>query len=303
MLDDPRAYPLHDPSSWWARLGALPTSYAGPDGEMPGPHALHGSARGALWAPALRSWWGSPESAQTVFEINDAVIKRAGGEDNDADADALMSLRDGKRLTLGPSGVVRLPGDALAPHHWWMYLANATGRAALAEQAVGVLRHIADKAHPEHATPQNPAKSLAWALWNRVPLFVTNGNPALGPLVQGVHAEVAKALSIDAGPYPLLFASHALESQHALGDDLVAVILGELDRTSTVVEEVLRTRVSQVERLNAQADWIPTGLDPAVNALGTWYAWLWVASYLAQLTGVAPEDAKVYRLAQSSIAP
>ena len=155
---------------------------------------------------------------------------------------------------------------------------------------------------PDVATERNPAKTVAWTLWNRVPLLITSRTRApLQPLIQQLLARVGKTLSITTGTHPAGVVTGAFEGRHQLGDDMVGLVLGPEDREVALVREVLGTRVAQVESLAAYAGDPVAGLeDPVGEALVVWYLSAWVAGYLALLHDFDPGESAVYRRVRDS---
>ena len=148
---------------------------------------------------------------------------------------------------------------------------------------------------PEVETARNPAKTLAWALWNRVPLLLSSrADAGLTEALQHVFARVGKSLAIPVSEHPLEVLSGAFEGRHSLADDVVALVLGAEDEEMKLAAEVLGTRVAQLERLDSETLGVPLPDDPAARSLVLWYASLFVAAYLAVLHGMGPEDSAVY---------
>lgn len=303
MLDDRATLHARDRHGFLERLAALPEAYDGPDGVLPGPHGLDPGGAAAVLTPLLAEWFGGRHvGAGTQFLTRDGG---SGGESALA-APAAGGPRQ-VRVILGDSGdaepvghdaaqVVRVPGDATYPYHLVRYLAFATGRADAGTRLATALRAVAEAADPERPTERNPAKTLAWALWQRVPLLVSGRLAAAAqPLVQQTFARVGKALAIPSGPHGEIVAAAAFEGRHALGDDLVALVLGRGGGETEIVEEVLATRVAQVERLVAGGGWLPPAdADPVVDGVVAWYAATWVAAYGALLVELDPADDGVY---------
>ncbi len=161
---------------------------------------------------------------------------------------------------------------------------------------------MCDRLRPEEPTDVNPAKMLAWTLWNRVPLLLTSRQSgALQPLVQQVFARVGKSLAIPAGDHPLLVVAGAFEGRHALGDDVVGLVLGEGDRELEVVGEILETRIAQLEQMDGD---VLLGIrlqDRVANFMLTWYLSLWVAAYLALLHHHDPGNDDLYLSAAGAV--
>lgn len=301
MLDEPATLHARDPERFLERLTALPDAYAGPDGARPAPHGFDATGPAAVLQPVVADWFDGrliPRGTQVVAEAGFAdpaemAAFRSAAEAAGAEVVVIAAThRDGE----GAGGDVRLPDDALAPYHLVRYLAFASGRAAAGERLADALRRVAVAADPARPTAENPAKALAWALWQRVPLLVSDRASAAGQaLVQQAFAWVGKTLAIPTGAHGALVAAAAFEARHALADDLVALVLGRPGPETTLIEEVLSTRVAQVERLELGGGWLPPAdADPVVDAIVLWYAATWVAAYGAILGGLDPADDGVY---------
>lgn len=301
MLDDRATLHARDRHGFLGTLAALPGAYDGPDGTLPGPLGLDASGPAAVLTTLLADWF---DGRRVVAGTQ--VLVEAGAHDRDEAALARTAAEaTGARVVrvLGddapegePGEVVRLPSDATYPYHLARYLAHASGRAEVGARLEEAFRTVAAAADPDRPTETNPAKALAWALWQRVPLLVSDREAAAAqPLVQQTFARVGKALAIPSGAHGALVAAAAFEGRHALADDLVALVLGR-DRGETVVlTEVLSTRVAQVERLVAGGGWLPPAdADPVVDGLVAWYAATWVAAYGALLVELDPTDDGVY---------
>lgn len=327
MIDDRTL--TTDESGFLDRLTALPGSYDGPDGVRPGPYGLSGFGEAASVARALQSWVDAP-----LVVSGTQFLFAAGFDYGELGALKLSSeLAGAEVVTLGYASYepnYQVPQDVLSPYIYASYLAYATGHGdalADAERAMTVLR---DRLGPNVAVEQNPAKLLAWTLWNRVPLLLTSrAHVGLGDLVQRVFARVGRTLAISTGEHPLELLTGALEGRHQLGDDLVGLIVGPEDEELRLARDVLETRVAQVERLGLAAedgraaetssetpaessskessskDGVAAGVDLAgavgvevkdvgARALALWYASLWVAAYLALLHDQPPGDNDVY---------
>jgi len=305
MLDERSMLHARDPQGFLERLSALPGAYAGPDGVRPPPYGFDAVGAAAVLAPVVADWFDgrlTPRGTQFLAEggfddpaesaARRSAVEAVGaqvvviGAENDADA------VDGS----ASDGDVRLPDDAFAPFHLARYLAHATGHGAAGERLVAALRVVADGAAPDRPTAENPAKALAWTLWQRVPLLVSDrGGAAAQGLVQQAFARVGKSLAVPTGAHGALVAAAAFEGRHALGDDLVALVLGCTGPETELIEEVLATRVAQVERLPFGGDWLPQAdADPVVDGIVLWYAAMWVATYGALLAGLDPSDDGVY---------
>jgi hypothetical protein len=299
MLDDLGTLHARDPHRFLARLSALPDAYEGPDGARPGPYGFDATGPTAVLVPLLSSWVDGRLTARgTQFMVD-------GGFDVEAEfatQRAAAELAGADVVVLGASeetgGVpdVALPDDALTPYHVVRYLAHATGRSAAGERLAEAFRRVAAAADPALPTTENPAKRLAWALWQRVPLLVTErGAASVQPLVQQSFARVGKALAVPTGDHGALVAAAAFEGRHALADDLVALVLGRRLAETDLVEEVLATRVAQVERVTFGDAWLPPAAEDAVlDGMTVWYAATWVAAYGALLSDLDPADEGVY---------
>ena len=300
MLDERSTLHARDPEGFLDRLASLPDAYGGPDGERPGPHGRDAAGAAAVLEAVVADWFdGRLTPRGTQFFV-------AGGFEDPVELAARRSTVEAAGAAVvvigaddageGETRDVRLPDDALAPYHLVRYLAYASGHAEAGERLVAALRHVAAGADPARSTAENRAKALAWALWQRVPLLVSDRTdaPAQG-LVQQAFARVGKSLAIPAGAHGALVASAAFEARHALADDLVALVLGRLGPETEVIEEVLATRVAQVERLAFGDGWLPPAdADPVVDAVVLWYAATWVAAYGAILGEIDPADDGVY---------
>lgn len=283
-----------------AELAALPAEYDGPDGLQREPYGLVGYGEAAALARVLSSWVDAPlVTSGTQFIL-------AGGFDfGDAGVLTLSSeLTEATVITLGhelPAPDWRVPPGALSSYRYAAYLAHATGHREAFAAACRVMQELAARLGPEHATEHNPAKQLAWALWNRLPLLVTSrASAGLDELVQQVFAQVGKALAVTLGAHPLAVASGAFEGGRQLGDDAVVVVL-EQDAEVALAVEVLASRTAQIERLAALWGELALPEDPGARALVYWYASLWVAAYLALLYRLDPADTAVYEAVRAAL--
>lgn len=310
MLDERSTLHARDPRGFLERLAALPDAYGGPDGVRPPPYGFDAAGAAAVVAPVVADWFDgrlTPRGTQFLAEggfddpaesaTRRSAVEAAGaqvvviGAETDADG------ADDSAASGAASGAdVRLPDDAFAPFHLVRYLAHATGHGAAGERLVAALRVVADAAAADRPTAENPAKALAWTLWQRVPLLVSDrGGAAAQGLVQQSFARVGKVLAVPTGAHGALVAAAAFEGRHALGDDLVALVLGRIGPETELIEEVLATRVAQVERLRFGDGWLPQAdADPVVDGIVLWYAATWVAAYGAVLAGLDPSDDGVY---------
>ena len=301
MLDERSTLHARDPQGFLERLRALPDAYGGPDGVRPPPYGFDAAGAAAILVPVVTDWFDgrlTPSGTQFIAEGGfddpaESAARRSAVEAAGAQVVVIGAEADGD----GADGRdVRLPNDVSAPFHLVRYLAHATGQGAAGERLVNALRVVADGAAADRPTAENPAKALAWTLWQRVPLLVSDRDGAAAQgLVQQAFAGVGKSLAVPTGAHGALVAAAAFEGRHALGDDLVALVLGRTGPETDVIEEVLATRVAQVERLCFDGGWLPPAdADPVVDAIVLWYAAMWIAAYGAILAGLDPSDDGVY---------
>ncbi|MBW3551502.1 MAG: hypothetical protein KY442_12085, partial [Proteobacteria bacterium] len=69
---------------------------------------------------------------------------------------------------------LHIPAGPLSLYTASCYLGFATGQGEQVARIESLLRTIADRCRSDTPTEINPAKTLAWTLWNRVPLVVAN---------------------------------------------------------------------------------------------------------------------------------
>ena len=299
MLDDFDKLSAADESGFLARLWSLPGSYDGPDGRRAEPYGLIGFGEAAPLSRALQGWVDAP------LVVSGTQFMLASGFDYGELGTLKLNteMTQAEVVVLGYAAYqpnLHVERDVLSPYTYASYLAHATGHSDALEQAERVMASLRDRLGPEVHTDDNPAKALAWTLWNRVPLIVSSrADRGLPGLLQGTFARVGKLLALTAGEHPLGVLSGAFEGRHVLGDDVVALIAGLEDEEMRLSQEILDTRVAQVERLS-----LPFGsannsvgeavADPGARALLLWYASLFVAAYVAMLHGLSPEDSSVY---------
>lgn len=288
-----------DESGFLDRLLALPGSYDGPDGMRAGPYGLIGFGEAASLTRALQSWVDAP-----LVVTGTQFLLASGFDHGEFGALKLSSeMTDAEVITLGYASYepsYRVSQDVLSPYTYASYLAYATGHGDALIEAERAMASVRDRVRPETEPERNPAKLLAWTLWNRVPLLLTSrAQVGLGDLVQRVFARVGKTLAITTGEHPLELLSGAFEGRHQLGDDVVGLLVGPPDEELRLAGEVLETRVAQVERL--ALDEVLDGVEAEVGvadrgarALTLWYYTLWVAAYLALLHDHSPTDSDVY---------
>lgn len=301
MLDDFDALSALDTSGFLSRLAALPGSYDGPDGLQPGPYGVLGFGEGAVLAGLLAPW-----ADATLVGQGTQFVLASGFDFGEAAALRLTAELAGARpIVLGDAAFepsYRVPAGTLSPYIHLSYLGRATGHAEALEAAESRMAELLPRLGPDVPTERNPAKTVAWTLWNRVPLLITSRTRApLQPLIQQLLARVGKTLAITTGTHPAGVVSGAFEGRHQLGDDMVGLVLGPEDREVALVREVLGTRVAQVESLAAHAGDPLAGLEDAVGeALVVWYLSAWVAGYLALLHDFDPGESAVYRQVRDS---
>jgi hypothetical protein len=288
MLDDPQSLAIADPHAFLQRLENFPFEELPYGRVLAGPYLFTFGASDALLAPFVQQ----PAAAvATEFVVS-------GVEPTSVGADVVRVGRSGTaELDVG------VADDALAHARISSYLMVASGRGEALERALMAMRSLAQVASPTVATDQNPAKRLAWALWQRVPLLLSHAEDApLQTLVQSTFARVGSLFSVPSGPDAALVGATAFEARHALADDLVALWLGRERPEGATINELLSSRVAQIESLRLGEGWLPApDEDPWVDALVTWYAATWVAAYSALLADRAPDDAQIYLRFQRSL--
>ncbi len=301
MLDDFDALSERDVSGFLARLAALPGSYDGPDGRQPEPYGVMAFGETSVLPPVLSSWIDAP-----LVATGTQFLLTSGFDFGEVAALRLTTELSGARPVVLGDAVFepsyRVAGGVLSPYVHLSYLANATGHGSALAAADAAMRELVTRCGPHVPTELNPAKTVAWTLWNRVPLLLSSRSRAcLQPLVQQVLARVAKSLAIPTGEHPAGVVSGAFEARHRLGDDLVGLVLGPEDRELALVREVLGTRVAQVESLYAHAGELVSELeDPVAEALVLWFLSVWAAAYLALLHRLDPGDHDVYQRVRDS---
>jgi hypothetical protein len=203
-----------------------------------------------------------------------------------------------------PEPDVVLTDGPLASFDVVRLLAHATGQADRLADFDARMAEIATACAATVPTDANPAKALAWRLHQRVPLLITaRGGGALQGWVQQVIARVGKTLAVPTGDHSALVAASAFEARHALGDDLVGLVLGVEDAETRLVAEILETRTAQVERLTLGADgWPEPLLEPVLDAALVAYGATWVAAYGALLNELDPGEEGVYASVRAAAA-
>lgn len=275
-------------------LLALPASYQGPTRSLDAPHAVVGVGAAALAAAVLEpitehrlTTSGTQfvlESADAAVlardyaglaEVSGAAVVRAGIQQSGA------ATRD---LTfLAPAGVC-------ATYHLAQFVAYATGHAEDAQAAEDAIKILAAKCSPE-IEEGNPARVLAWTLWNRTPLLLAAPeDTALIQIWQHLLARIGKTLSIGIDLEPLYVLSGAFEAQHEQGDNKVGLILGDETPELSLIRQVLEPRIDEVVSVP-----FPEGTEGYSGSLALWYFGAWVSAYLAELQKASPEDSSVLK--------
>ena len=294
MLDEPHRLSEGRNGAFFGALGALPGSYDGPDGRQPEPYGLIAFGEAATLAEIVAPWIDARLTpAGTQFLL-------AAGFDFGEIATLRISLELGgaKPLVIGSDAYepdFRVPPGTLSTYTYLSYLAYATGHTEALAEAEDAMGRLLVRVVPDVPTNENPAKTLAWALWNRIPLLLSGrSGTGLQMLVQQAFARVGKSLAITAGPHASGFVAGAFEAKHRLGDDVVGLVVGPQDDETGLVREVLATRVAQIEHLEPPDD-IPLPADPVAAALVRWYFATWTTAYLARLHEEDAAEAEVYR--------
>lgn len=304
MLDDVGTLLARDSKGVLKTLQALPTSESPTAAARPGPLGFDGTGAAAALVPLLLPWL----AGRWVDEGTQLWVAGGFGDEALIAAHApgpglellRVADRDDEEQSVRPA--VLMADGPFAAVDLVRLLARLAGRQEAIELLRGTMATVAEAADPLRPTEQNPAKAMAWKLWNRVPLLLSaRGQGALQGLVQQVFARLGKTLTVPSGEHPLLLATTALEGRHAIGDDLVGLWLGAPDAETALVEEALASRVAQVESLRPADGWLPpTSGDAVVDALTVWYAAAWVASYGALLVELDPAEETVYTQAREA---
>ena len=295
MLDNLAELRDLDSETILSKLAALPGSYEGPDGVQPEPYGLMGYGEAVGLAGAFKTWIDAP------LTLSGTQFLFAGGFDyEDAVPLKLSSELAGANVVLLGHGVhepsLFVEPGPLGFYTYANYLGYATGHKEAVEEANTAMQSVLTSVLPEVDSNENPAKTLAWSLWNRVPLLLTNRqHSGLASAVQKVFARVGKSLSITLGEHPIEVATGAFEGRHEFGDDVVVLALGPEDEEMRLAGEVLETRVAQIETLTLPFGGVGTlPSDPGAQALVLWYLSAWVAAYLALLHKLDPSVNEVY---------
>ncbi|MFC6591055.1 SIS domain-containing protein [Deinococcus lacus] len=281
------------------QLEQLPGSYAGPTRPEAAPYGVVGAGEGVL-AAAL---------AQTLIPGN---LTHSGTQFVVSSTDAQPLAQDYASLAEVAGAQVRRIGvgtaagdmDALVPggvggtYHAAQLLAYASGHQAEAEEAERLLTEIRERCQPS-VTENNPARDLAWTLWNRTPLLLASADAeALLQAWQSLLARVGKTLAVPVVGDPLVVLTGAFEARHEKGDAKVGLLLGDLDPALDISREVLESRVDEVHHLPYPASNLASAYP---QQLALWYLGAWVAAYLAECYGTPPEDSPVLRRAQDAV--
>jgi hypothetical protein len=317
MLDDPSTLLARDTEGLLDALTRLPSRVGTPDRPRPAPLGFDATGATAVLVPVLAPWvdgrlvaGGTQVLVDGGFQSDDVAVWRLAAEASgsevvflgapgDADDDVAAALGVTK-----PAPDVVLEDGPVVAFDVVRLIAHAAGRHEDVARLEQALTEVATACAPIVATEQNPAKALAWRLYQRVPLLVApRGGAPLQGWVQQVFARVGKMLAVPTGDHPSLVAASAFEARHALADDLVALVLGSEDAETRIVAEVLETRAADLERLTLGAGGWPASLDePVLDAIVVAYAATWVAAYVALLGELDPSRPGVYAAVQAAAA-
>lgn len=278
----------------------LPASYKGPTKAESAPYGVIGTGEGLLAAHLAQSLVGSNfvrSGTQFVLFSPDVTNEaRVYTEISEVAGAQVRGIATGGPTSLEHLDVL-VPEGAFSTYHYLQYLAYATGHKAQAEQADVLLHNISEQCRPQNE--QNPARDLAWQLWDRTPLLIAAADAdGLPHAWQSLLARMGKTLALVACGDPLLLASSAFEARHERGDGRLALILGDLDAHLQVTREVLETRVDEVLHL-------PYLGQPETHAyvqhVGLWYFGAWVAFYLAEHYKQSSADSAVLLKARQTL--
>lgn len=315
MLDDPGTLYARDPHGLLEALLRLPHGAIVGDRARPRPIGFEATGPAAVLVPLVAPWVdgrlvadGTQVLVDGGFGGDDVALWRLTAEAAGAEV-VVMGANDESDAAAvfggaAPEPDVVLTDGPLASFDVVRLLAHATGQADQLAAFDERLATVATACAATVPTEANPAKGLAWRLHQRVPLLITaRGGGALQGWVQQVFARVGKTLAVPAGDHAALVAASAFEGRHALGDDLVGLVLGVEDAETQLVTEILATRTAQVERLTLGADgWPEPLLEPVFDAALVAYAATWVAAYGALLGELDPGDAGVYASVRAAAA-
>ena len=301
MLDDLATIHETDTLGLLNDLTKLPNSYEGPDGVQPEPYGLFAYGEASSLPAVYRGWVDAP------LVVNGTQFLFAGGFDSgDAVTLKLNAEMAGANVVLLGHDVHE-PNLHVAPHPlsfytYSSYLAYATGHKEDLQQANATMAQLAGQLKAEVEANQNPAKTLAWSLWNRVPLVLTSKrNAGLASAVQRMFARVGKAFAVTVGEHPLETVTGMLEGRHGFGDDIVVLALGDEDADMALAKEVLSSRVAQIEAISLPFGNVTSApTNGGAQALVLWYISAWVAAYLALLNQLDPGVNGIYDAARTA---
>lgn len=286
-------------SSFFRLLETLPASYAGPTRPEAAPYGVVGVGEGTVAAALVRTLVANnftKAGTQLVLSSPDSAdVARTYAELAEVAGAGVRRISTG-----GAAGEVDVlvPSGALATYHFAQAAAYALGRGEEAQAADQALADLATRCAP-HITEGNPARELAWKLWNRVPLLLAGAEAeALLTVWQTALARVGKALSVPVLGDALAVVTGAFEAQHERGDGRIAVVLGDVDPALLIVQEVLESRIDELVNVP-----YPNGTEGGyAGQLALWYFGLWVAAYLAENYKQSPADSAVLGRAQAVLA-
>jgi hypothetical protein len=315
MLDDPGTLHARDPHGLLEALLRLPHGATVDDRARSRPIGFEATGPTAVLVPFVAPWvdgrlvvGGTQVLVDGGFASDDVALWRLAAEAAGTDVVLLGAHDEGAAAAVfggaeaGPDVV--LNDGPLGAFEVLRLLAHATGQTERLADFDARLAAIATACAATVPTELNPAKALAWRLHQRVPLLVTaRAGGALQSWVQQVFARVGKTLAVPTGEHSALVAASAFEARHALGDDLVGLVLGVEDAETRLVTEVLETRTAQVERLTLGADgWPEPTHEPVFDGALVAYAATWVAAYGALLGELAPGKEGVYASVRAAAA-
>ncbi|AFZ66029.1 SIS domain-containing protein [Deinococcus peraridilitoris] len=276
-------------------LRALPHSVDGAPSRE-GPYGVLGLGEGALPAELLLSLIERRlTSSGTQFVLASADWEVAADDyANIAEASGATLVRLGEADIQKLDGLV--PRSVLSTYAYAQRVAYACGQGEAAQEADRLMASLAERCVPE-VGEGNPARELAWSLWNRTPLLLApQGEGFLTWAWQVLLARIGKSLSLPVEHDPLYVLTGAFEARHEHGDGRVALLLGEEDQELGLAREVLESRVDEVIAVP-----YPEGSGGYAGSLALWYFGAWVGYYLAERYGQKPEDSKPLREVLASL--
>lgn len=290
---------MSDLAPLFGLLERLPASYAGPTRPEAAPYGVVGVGEGTVAAALVRTLVANnftKSGTQLVLSSPDSAdVARTYAELAEVAGAGVRRISTG-----GAAGEVDVlvPSGALATYHFVQAAAYALGRGEEAQAADQALADLASRCAP-HITEGNPARDLAWKLWNRVPLLLAAADAeALLAAWQAALARVAKAFAVPLLGDPLPLVTGAFEAQHERGDGRIALLLGDADPTLLIAKEVLESRIDEVVHVP-----YPDGVESGyAGQLALWYFGMWVAAYLAENSEQSPADNAVLTRAQAVLA-